>query len=309
VTTETPLIPVTPTDENLSPRTPVPSFGERSDEVARTYELLRGDKRLRDLGATSVRVSAGLWEAVSQNLQRLSQAYVRALEDLVEERLNEGYYADSFYEGHHADRFYETHWAAPQMASRMVFSPRATAGTVDPSEFFAKSVYDSIPTAVRLRALPHVSEAPQAPSRAYRTFRELAEMLGQTTGETAELLGIRRGTIYAWKAGGEPQPRNARRLYRTNTLIRTLTRRLGHDNVLHWLVTGDPTPLELLARGDFAELDRRASPLIFNAPSADFERVDAHVEESTETELDEHPPARSATPAPRRIRRRAPRRR
>jgi hypothetical protein len=321
VITETPLIPVTHTDEKLSPRTPVPSLGDQSAEAARTCELLRGDKRLRDLGPTSIRVSASLWEAVSQSLQHLRQAYLRVLNDLIEEQLNEGHLADSlydytaesFYDRYGADRFLEAHhWlddAVPQITSRLGFSQRATAGTVDPREFFARSFGESLSEAIRVRALESSHEATQAPSRAYRTFEELAEMLGQTTAETAKLLDLSRGTVYAWKAGREPQPRNARRLYRTNTLMRTLTRRLGHDGVLHWLVTGDPTPLELLARGDFAELDRRASPLIFSAGPAVFERVDAHVEEQAETELDEHPQVSRTTPAPKRIRRPAPRRR
>ena len=148
--------------------------------------------------------------------------------------------------------------------------------------------------------------APAQPeSRAYRTFVELADWLGMTQEETANVLGIGRTTPLAWRRGTEPQPARARRLYQTHALLSTLVRRLGRDEVRRWLVAGDPSPLALIAQGDVTGADDLADELIFGtAPSR--ERLGAWVEEPVDTEPSAGEPKHGP---PRRVRRRPPRRR
>jgi hypothetical protein len=280
--TVTSLIPRQPTGEDLSPRTPVPSFESKvlAGEIAPAREGEHG--RARSVSG-SCRIATTLLPVYDVDWLR------------------------------------EVGGSAILLAGpfQFKFAALATAGTVHMA-FFDEPFVDTFGPALHVREREReriaVEVAPRQrakpPSRAYRAFEEVAQMLGQSTAETAELLGLHRGTIYAWRAGREPQPRNARRLYRTHTLLKTLTRRLGDEHTLGWLATGDPTPLAMLADGDFAGVDRRASALIFAGEPAEFERVDAYVDESPDAEpADEpSPEARQSTPAPRRMRRRAPRR-
>ncbi|MDP8942915.1 MAG: hypothetical protein M3N16_02160 [Actinomycetota bacterium] len=148
-------------------------------------------------------------------------------------------------------------------------------------------------------------EPTQRESRAYRTFTELADWLGMTQEDAARLLGMGRTTPLAWRRGHEPQPARARRLYQTHALLSTLVRRLGREQTLRWLDIGDPAPLELIRRGDVTAADDLAEQLIFGAaPSR--ERLGAWVEEPEASSLPDAAPAQAQ---PRRVRRRAPRRR
>jgi hypothetical protein len=143
-------------------------------------------------------------------------------------------------------------------------------------------------------------------TRAYRTFVELADWLGLTQAQTAELLGMGRTTPLAWeREGHEPQPARARRLYQTHALVSTLVRRLGREDTRRWLEAGDPSPLALIGKGDVTRADDLADELIFGTyPSP--ERLGGWAEEGTDTD----PPAANLKEAPpRRVRRRAPRRR
>jgi transcriptional regulator with XRE-family HTH domain len=302
MTVDTPLIPIDPAAENLASRTQVQSF-EDTAFLESAWDALGGSVAHGSAVRGGADLSCLTLASRYGDRTYLSFNYPRAL-DAVRRRAG----------GEDPDRERDLREPAILLLSyrRSPFNAIATAGTIDTSSFFAKPFLKTLEAALRVRARqPDRHETAHAPSRAYRTFAELARMLGQSTAETAELLGLSRGTVYAWREGREPQPRNARRLYRTHTLLKTLTRRLGHDSTLHWLATGDPTPLELLAAGNFAEVDRRASPLIFNAEPAVFERVDAHIDETPDASADDAEPRPDAgtTPAPRRIRRRAPRRR
>lgn len=146
------------------------------------------------------------------------------------------------------------------------------------------------------------------PSRAWRTFEELSRWIGIGKVRTAKMLGISRGTTNAWKAGGEPQPANARRLYRSHTIVKTLVRRLGFEETRAWLETGDPSPLDLLAAGDLAAVDRAASALVFVGSEQESERVGAFIPESDDVESVEERPSKVVAP-PKRVRRAAARRR
>jgi hypothetical protein len=145
-------------------------------------------------------------------------------------------------------------------------------------------------------------------TRAYRTFVELADWLEMSQEETARVLGMGRTTPLAWRrAGHEPQPARARRLYQTHALVSTLVRRLGRDEMRRWLAAGQPSssPLALIAQGDVTGADDLADKLIFGtAPSR--ERLGAWVEEPADTEPSAAEPKQGP---PRRVRRRPPRRR
>lgn len=118
------------------------------------------------------------------------------------------------------------------------------------------------------------------PSQAYRTFRELMEMLSATQSDAAAAVGLSRGAVDTWRRGREPQPRNARRLYRTHTMLKTLNRRLGgHAELQHWLDVGAPTARELLLAGGLDTVDRMAAQVIFSGPAPASERIAAHVDE------------------------------
>jgi hypothetical protein len=158
-------------------------------------------------------------------------------------------------------------------------------------------VLDQIPAPT----VPIATGAP-SPSRAYRTFTELAGWLGMTQHETARLLGIGRTTPLAWRRGHEPRPGRARRLYQTHALVKTLVRRLGTMETRTWLARGIPPPLELIAAGDVAAADDRAEALIFGPPSGSAP-IDAWSDEPA------HAPEPTAVrgAAPRRVQRSAPR--
>ncbi|HEX8103572.1 MAG TPA: hypothetical protein VF533_13230 [Solirubrobacteraceae bacterium] len=148
------------------------------------------------------------------------------------------------------------------------------------------------------------------PSRAYRTFRELMEMLSASQAEAAAAVGLSRGAVDTWRRGREPQPRNARRLYRTHTMLKTLKRRLGgHAELQHWLEAGTPSAREMLLAGDLDAVDRMVSEIVFAGAPAASERIAAHVEELVESPGTESSIETPATAKPRRVKRRPPRRR
>lgn len=143
-------------------------------------------------------------------------------------------------------------------------------------------------------------------TRAYRTFVELADWLGLTQAQTADLLGMGRTTPLAWnREGHEPQPARARRLYQAHALVSTLLRRLGSEEMHRWMEAGNPSPLDLIAEGDVTGADDLADELIFGtAPSR--ERLSAWVDEPIDTDV---PSTKPTQGQPRRVRRRPPRRR
>jgi hypothetical protein len=189
-----------------------------------------------------------------------------------------------------------------------------THGTVV-MRFFDAALTDSVDAIFNARARRDESWMVEAarfsgtPSRAWRTFEELARWIGIGKVRTArEVLGISRGTTNAWKMGGEPQPSNARRLYRTHTIVKTLVRRLGLEGARSWLETGDPSPLRLLASGEFTAFDHAASALVFDGGAQESERIGAFTPEPVDVgDADARMSAEGASP--RRLQRRPPRRR
>jgi hypothetical protein len=140
---------------------------------------------------------------------------------------------------------------------------------------------------------------------AYRAFSELATWLRMTQEETAQLLDIGRTTPLAWRRGPQPRPALARRLYQTHALVKTLVRRLGHDDALRWLHRGSPSPLEVIRAGDVTRADDLAEEMIFGSPARSA-RLDTWIDEPDDAE----PPETTSSSAPSRaIRRSAPRRR
>jgi hypothetical protein len=195
----------------------------------------------------------------------------------------------------------------------------ATQGTVV-IRFFDVALRDTMDElfSSRARARSNISGSPTAlvltrgtpPARAWKTFEELSRWIGIGKVRTAKVLGISRGTTNAWKAGREPQPGNARRLYRTHTIVKTLVRRLGLEETRIWLETGTPSPLDLLSAADLGAVDRAASKLVFVGGQQESERVAAFVPELSESETGSAAwPADSPQSPPKRVSRSAPRRR
>lgn len=144
-------------------------------------------------------------------------------------------------------------------------------------------------------------------TRAYRAFVELADWLGLTQAQTADVLGMGRTTPLAWKREGhEPQPARARRLYQTHALVSTLLRRLGREEMRRWMESGNPSPLNLIAEGDVTGADDLADELIFGTAPSRERRMSAWVDEPIDAEA---PTTKPAQDQPRRVRRRPPRRR
>lgn len=117
-------------------------------------------------------------------------------------------------------------------------------------------------------ALPALNVASIAPrSRAYAEFVELAGWLNMTLEETADLLAVGRTTPFTWeREGREPQPRRARRLHQTHTLVGALVERFGEDGARRWLHAGRRPVFELIANGRLDEAEDRAQDLIFGQP-------------------------------------------
>ena len=203
----------------------------------------------------------------------------------------------------------------PLAAPTVAFSA-SVAGSWEAARMLASIALEplvapTLPAALRVLVLDRVAApmvptatAAHSPSRAYRTFTELAGWLGMTQEETARLLGIGRTTPLAWRRGHEPRPARARRLYQTHALVKTLVRRLGTVETRTWLARGTPPPLELIAAGDVVQADDRAEALVFGAPTRPAP-IDAWIDE----------PASAPEPtavhgeAPRRVSRSTPRRR
>jgi DNA-binding XRE family transcriptional regulator len=102
-------------------------------------------------------------------------------------------------------------------------------------------------------------------SRAFEMFTELREWLNLTTEEAAALIGVGRTTPLAWeRAGHEPRPATARRLYQAHSIVQGLVKRLGQDAATEWLERGSPSPRHLLERGEITAVARAAERILVN---------------------------------------------
>jgi DNA-binding XRE family transcriptional regulator len=116
--------------------------------------------------------------------------------------------------------------------------------------------------------LSEVSTPPQARttvprSKAFRAFTELRRWLRLTATEAADLIGVKRTTPNAWqREGREPRPASARRLYQLHSIVSSLVRKLGENEAIRWLETGDPSPREQLLRGELGVVARSAEALV-----------------------------------------------
>ena len=178
--------------------------------------------------------------------------------------------------------------------------------TATPASFENEFRYWWAPGPTMREWMPRSISRPGPEPRAYRTFVELADWLEMSQEEAARLLGMGRTTPLAWRrAGHEPQPARARRLYQTHALVSTLVRRLGEVATRRWLGAGDPSPLALIAEADVTGAADLADELIFGTASSS-ERLGAWVEEPADTDSSAAEPTQGP---PRRVRRRSPRRR
>lgn len=103
-------------------------------------------------------------------------------------------------------------------------------------------------------------------SEAWRTFEELGVWLRLSHAETAKLLGLGAKTAYGWRrAGSEPQPRLARRLYQTHALVRQLVLSLGEADARARIRHGGvDSALSLIEQGRVADAEARFAELIYD---------------------------------------------
>jgi hypothetical protein len=114
------------------------------------------------------------------------------------------------------------------------------------------------------------------PSRAYRTFKELATWLSLSHEELAPIIGVGRTTPYnSWKQGAEPRPAVARKLYQLHAVVRALRAQLGQEGLADWLGHGSPYPLKCLIDGKQERFERLADEVIFSKADSQAARLDA----------------------------------
>jgi hypothetical protein len=106
-----------------------------------------------------------------------------------------------------------------------------------------------------------------------RMLATLSDGLRLTFDEIHEITGIARTTLFYWK-GGETVPRPAKLtpLLRLYALARAL---LGHfrepEEAAAWLRAGNPSPLQLLKRGDFDKVEDAVAALVFAESTVGYE--------------------------------------
>jgi transcriptional regulator with XRE-family HTH domain len=105
---------------------------------------------------------------------------------------------------------------------------------------------------------------PEAP-KAWRAFKDLGEWLEAPDEEIASALGIGRTTVYSWQRDNrEPRRGTARRIYEFHSVLATLRRRLGDEQLTAWLAGGAPSRRELLLAGDLEAIDAAVDAEVFS---------------------------------------------
>jgi hypothetical protein len=123
-----------------------------------------------------------------------------------------------------------------------------------------------VPVAGTIATDPEVEESDPP---AFAAFCQLREWLLVSANDVADLVGIGRTTPYnSWKKGGGPHPANARRLYQIHGLVEAMVQRLGGAGARAWLAAGDPSPFELMRRGDVEGATSAAQEMVFGRPMA-----------------------------------------
>lgn len=125
------------------------------------------------------------------------------------------------------------------------------------------------------------SELPARARRALRAVRELAEWLGVTEPDAADLAGGLRRSYFNWRKGASPYPATTLNLYESHSFVEALVDALGERGARLWLATEDEDVVRrsLLRdpKGRDVLLDI-ASTVLFNAAS-EAPQADRRVEE------------------------------
>jgi hypothetical protein len=116
------------------------------------------------------------------------------------------------------------------------------------------------------RSLEQVKAPPQSEGpKAWRAFKDLGEWLEAPDDEIAKALGIGRTTVYSWQRDNrEPRRGTARRIYEFHSVLATLRRRLGEQQLTAWLAGGAPSRRELLLGGELDAIDGAVDAEVFS---------------------------------------------
>lgn len=98
-----------------------------------------------------------------------------------------------------------------------------------------------------------------APTTAHldSSIADIQSWLGIGLDETSQVVGISRGTVYAWRQrGSSPRPRTVAAIMRVHGLVASAVKSVGVEQAREWFHAGNPSPLTELAesRGDIAHL-------------------------------------------------------
>lgn len=140
--------------------------------------------------------------------------------------------------------------------------------------------------------------------KAFAALKDLRRWLRLSVAEAAELVGFGRTTPSSWvRAGNEPQPARARRLYQTHAIISAMVRRFGEDETLHWFLSGSPSPRAFLLQGDIEAAADSAERLLIGRQRRPGPAVGALLEDG---DVDQAAPATLRPTVRRRNRRKTP---
>jgi transcriptional regulator with XRE-family HTH domain len=152
---------------------------------------------------------------------------------------------------------FSSHFAAPAV--------QALASTLsEPIDAMVRFVSDASlaqpPIAVSDTLAPsHVDVEPHL-----RAFRELTNLLGISSAQLGDLVGIGRTTPYAWeRSHRRPRIRTVRRLYQVHALVSTLANRLGPTDYREWITSQTPSPRDLVLEGRLDEVVAMARETLF----------------------------------------------
>ena len=97
-----------------------------------------------------------------------------------------------------------------------------------------------------------------------QVIEDLRGWLGYGMDEAAALIGVSRGTAFAWiRNDVRPHSATLRRALRVHTLIRALVERHGAAMAASWARAGSPSPETLLRAGDLAAAENAARNILF----------------------------------------------
>lgn len=118
-------------------------------------------------------------------------------------------------------------------------------------------------------------------SRAFAAFSDVRKWFALSSTDAADLIGVRRTTPNAWeREGREPRARAARRLYHLHAIASPLLRRIGQPELIRWFEGGDPSPRQLLERGEVDRVARLAEAILIGSQPLPGPRPGAYVEPS-----------------------------